>query len=130
MSRQPALRLALWAAVLGLTGCAQRGPAPLYLWENFARQQYEVLLGNGVAQSDQILALQAHVEKARATNAALPPGLRAHLGLLQLNAGNPGQARDLWAAERQAFPESAPYMDQMLKRLDGQTPAAAKENPA
>jgi hypothetical protein len=123
------LRLALAACVAVLaTGCANR-VQPLYLWESFPRQQYDTLLTHGSPSQDQILALQAHAEKARASNAALPPGFRAHLGMLQLAAGNIDEARALWQAEKASFPESAPYMDQLLKRLDGPT-AAKKGNPA
>ncbi|OYV00352.1 MAG: DUF4810 domain-containing protein [Burkholderiales bacterium PBB5] len=130
MSRSRRLGLGLALTVVVLAGCAQRGPAPLYLWESFPRQQYDLLLRDGISPADQIQALEAHAEKARAAQAALPPGLRAHLGLLYLNAGNAGQARALWTAERQAFPESAPYIDQMLKRLDGQAKPTSSENPA
>jgi hypothetical protein len=120
------------AVLMSVGGCAQKGPPPLYMWESFPRQQYDALLNDGSPPGDQLLALQAHAEKARGANAALPPGFRAHLGLLHLNAGNPGQARELWLAEKQAFPEATPYMDQLLKRLDkpAQPTGLAKENPA
>ena len=71
--------------------------------------------------------MEAHTEKARAANAALPPGFRAHLGMLKLSAGAADQARQMWQAEKLAFPESTPYMDQLLKRLDA---PAKKYNPA
>lgn len=116
---RPALAL---AGVLLLTACAAPNK-PLYLWETFPRQQYEVLKRSGADANAQIQALQAHAEKARAANAALPPGFRAHLGMLQLSVGAADQARASWQAEKAASPESTPYMDQLLKRLDG--PAAA-----
>lgn len=114
-------------AVAVLVGCAHKGPGPLYMWESFPKQQYEALLRGGVPAGDQIAALEAHAEKARAAGAALPPGFRAHLAILKLSVGNPDEARRLLLAERAAFPESAPYMDQFLKRLDFPT---SKENPA
>lgn len=124
-----ASRLLGVAVTLALTGCAQ-APQPLYLWEAFPKQQYETLLREGADPNAQIQAMQAHAEKARAGNAALPPGFRMHLGLLQLSTGNPGAARDSWLAEKQAFPESAPYVDSLLKRLTDNKPNASKENPA
>lgn len=126
-------RLALVGCVAALGACAARTPPPLYLWETFPRQQYEALQRSGGAgAADQILAMQEHADKARAEGAALPPGFRAHLGLLQLSAGNAEQARSMWLAEKQAFPESSPYMDQLLKRLGapGAAPAKTTENPA
>jgi len=110
-----------------LVGCAHKGPGPLYLWEAFPRQQYEALQRGGVPAQEQITALEAHAEKALAAGAALPPGFRAHLAMLKLSVGNPDEARRLLLAEKSAFPESASYMDQFLKRLDA---PASKENPA
>jgi len=116
--------MALCAAVV-LGGCAQP-PKTLYMWENYPRQQYETLVREGMNTQEQILALQAHIEKARAAGAAVPPGLRAHLGMLQLAEGKPDQARALWQQEKAAFPESTAYIDQLLGRLDGQAKVATQ----
>lgn len=116
------------AAVALLAGCAQ-GPkhTSLYLWEDFPRQQYDTLLRAGtLSPADAVRALQAHAEKARATGTALPPGFRAHLGMMQLAQGQTDEARRLWLDEKATFPEAAAYMDQLLKRLDARpTPAGA-----
>jgi hypothetical protein len=95
------------------------------MWEGFPKQQYETLLRAGAGSPEQIAALEAHAEKARAAGRALPPGFRAHLGMLKLAVGNPEAARQLWQAEKTAFPESTPYMDQLLKRMEA-SPAAVK----
>lgn len=125
-----ALRLlrcsALLVAIGMLGACAAKGPGPLYLWEAFPRQQYEVLLRAGVNAELQIRQLESHAEKARAANAALPPGLRAHLGMLYLGAGNAERARVLWKAEILAFPESSAYMEQLIRKLDSPAPTESK----
>ena len=118
MNRGGLRRSILGLCVALLVGCAQRGPAPLYMWEGFPRQQYDTLLRAGSSPLEQISVLEAHAEKARGTGATLPPGFRAHLGMLKLSTGDVDQARQLWLAEKAAFPESSPYMDQLLKRLD------------
>ncbi len=110
--------------ILGLAGCAQTR-APLYIWETYPRQQYDFLLREGVSPDQQIKEIEAHAEKARGANAQLPPGLRAHLGMLYLSVGNPGRAFELLNAEKAAFPESTTYMDNLLKRL-----GATKADPA
>lgn len=120
--------LACAFAVL-FAGCAHK-PPQLYMWETFPRQQYDSLLRAGSSSEEQIRVLQAHAEKARAANAALPPGFRAHLGMLQLSVGNAQEARQLWQAEKVAFPESASYIDQLLKRLDAPADATAKSGSA
>jgi hypothetical protein len=124
-------RLALGGCVVLLAACANKPPAPLYLWEGFPKQQYEALLRtDGSVPSAQLLAMQAHADKARGLGASLPPGFRAHLGMLKLSAGDAGGAREAWLAEKAAFPESAPYMDRLLKRLEAPLAAPPKENPA
>lgn len=118
---------------LVLSGCVQP-PKQIYLWESFPRQQYAALLREGASQEEQIRAMEAHAEKARASGVSLPPGFRAHLGMLQLAAGKPDSARQLWAAEKVAFPESVVYIDSLLKRLNAPSnapsSAPAKDNPA
>ncbi len=109
--------LLLGGCMLALAGCAQP-QKPLYMWEAFPRQQYDALLSAGVSPTGQVGLLEAHAEKARGAGAALPPGFRAHLGMLKLADGDADRARQLWQEEKAAFPESAPYIDQLLKRLD------------
>lgn len=124
-----ALTLAVAASLLVLAGCANK-PKPLYHWDSFPSQQYSALLREGVSPDEQIRTMEAQAEKARATNAALPPGFRAHLGMLYLGAGNPQRAKELWVAEKTAFPESSPYMDRLLKKLDGPAQPNKSGSPA
>jgi len=119
--------LVLGAGVVLFAGCAHKAPPPLYMWESFPKMQYDTLQRPGVTPLEQVGAMEAQAEKARAAGASLPPGFRAHLGMLKLSAGDADQARQLWQAEKTAFPESAPYMDQLLKRLDA---PAKKDKPA
>ncbi len=124
--RIPARALLATMLLILFAGCAHKPVTPpLYLWGTFPKMQYDTLLGSGVAPVEQIGVMQAQAEQARAAGAALPPGFRAHLGMLKLASGDAGQAREMWLAEKLAFPESAPYMDQLLKRLA----APAKKDP-
>lgn len=120
VARRSRTLLAL-AGAAALVGCATPTP-PLYLWGEFPKMQYEALRANGAASSEHVGQMEAHMQKAAASHAALPPGFRAHLGMLKLANGDPDQARALWQAEKAAFPESAAYMDQLLKRLDAPAP--------
>lgn len=122
-------RLALATVLASLVGCAHQVP-PLYMWETFPRQQYDILLREGASPDDQIRALEAHAAKARGANALLPPGFRAHLGMMYLSTGNVDQARQMWLAEKAAFPESAPYIDRLLERLAVPAKAEKSGNPA
>ncbi len=124
------LMLCTLSAAWVLGGCAQ-APKPLYMWESFPNQQYETLLHEAASPEAQIQALQSHAEKARAFGAALPPGFRAHLGMLYLASGDASNARQMWQAEKAAFPESGSYIDSLLKRLDkpDSSKAVFKKNP-
>ncbi len=109
-----------WAAVLAcgvLTGCAQ-APKPLYHWGGYQAQVYEHLKGDGADAQAQARLLETQQVDARAAGAALPPGFRAHLGMLYLQLGRVDEARQQWEAEKSNFPESTVYMDFLLKRLD------------
>ncbi len=113
-----------------LAGCAAKGPGPLYMWEKFPRHQYATLLKEGTNPLEDIRILEEHAEKAKVANLALPPGFRAHLGMLYGESGNSQRARELWQAEVVAFPESAPFMERLLKKLGAPTINSSKDKPA
>jgi len=49
-------------------------------------------------------------------DAAVPPGLYAHLGLLYSNIGDDAQARAYFDKEAATFPESRAYIELLLSR--------------
>lgn len=108
--------LALFLATV-LAGCAQ-APKPLYHWGGYQRQVYEYLKGDGTTPVEQLTVMQAQVEKARAAGSVLPPGFRAHMGMLFLQTGRFDEARQMLEAEKASFPESAHYMDFLLKGMN------------
>jgi hypothetical protein len=112
-------RPAVWLAALlvaTLTACTH-APKPLYHWEGYQRGVYEFLKGDGITADEQLTQMLAQAEKARGRDAALPPGFRAHLGLLQLQSGRVDEARASFIAEKIAFPEASHYMDFLLAKM-------------
>ena len=112
-------RFALFAALtaaLTLVGCAQP-VKPLYQWDGYQVAVYQYLKTNGGEPGAQIAMLEAQVEKNQAGGVATPPGMRAHLALLHSKIGNDAAARTHLEAERAQFPESAAYVDFLLKRV-------------
>lgn len=108
---------AMLATVL-LAACVQ-APKPLYHWDTFARQQYDYMRGDGSTAVEQAVALEKQVQSAQAAGLPLPPGARAHLGIVYLKLGRDVDAKRKFEEERAAFPESAPFMDFLLTRLSG-----------
>jgi hypothetical protein len=111
---RPIRAMAAVALGFALVGCAQP-VKPLYHWDGFQRQMYEHFKGDGSSPGEQLLVLEAQAQKAAASGAALPPGFRAHLAVVYLKLGRDAEARQQLEGEKAAFPESAAYMDFLLK---------------
>lgn len=105
------------ATTLMLFGCATQ-TKPLYYWGDYQPQLYAYFQGDGNSPEQQREALEKTAIQASAKGAALPPGFHAHLGLLYLRMGQPGQARTAFLAEEAQFPESKPYMDFLIGNLN------------
>jgi hypothetical protein len=104
----PALALAAF-----LAGCAS-GPETLYSWGSYQAQVYSHLQGGD--RQAQIEALEADLEKISASGKTPPPGFFGHLGLLYAETGTDAKAVASFEAEKARFPESAPFMDFLLKK--------------
>jgi hypothetical protein len=108
-----------WVVCLAtaLTACAH-GLEPLYHGEGYQRQLYESLKDEGASPNKQLEALQEQMQKAKSRGAALPPGFRAHLGLLYLRLNQFDQAYEMLQAEKEFFPESTKYMNFLMKKIN------------
>lgn len=106
---------------LSLIGCAN-GPQSLYSWGTYPQQTYLLLsVPEKTSPQEQIAKLEKDIEKAKSKNSAVPPGLYAHLGLLNLNLNNDLRAVEYFELERQVYPESTVLMDRLLRKMTGQT---------
>lgn len=106
-------------ALLTLVGCAQ-APRPLYHWGGYQDQLYDYFKNGGGNVEKQLMALESDVQKARATNARLPPGFHAHLGLLYARLGKTDDVVQQLTTEKTLYPESAQHMDALIARYTGQ----------
>ncbi len=110
---------------LALAGCVSQ-PSALYNWGSYPEQSYLMYSQPQKAvPSAQIQKLEAEIEKSKAKNLAVPPGLYAHLGLMYSEQGNMNKAIEYFQLERQVYPESTILMDRLLKKL-GANQGAAK----
>jgi len=103
-------------AVLLASGCAHQDRQPLYYWGSYQSQLYGHYKGEK-GPEEQIAALEADAEKASAKGLALPPGFRAHLGMLYGETGRTDKMATNLEAEKERFPESAGFMDFLLKNF-------------
>ncbi len=110
-------KLGLLLAAGLLAGCA--GPKTLYSWDQYQPTVYQYYQQDKTSPEGQIASLQQAVEQARAKGQAVPPGLNAHMGLLYAKTGRDTEAFQYFEAERNQFPESAPYMDFLLSKNKG-----------
>lgn len=101
-----------------LAGCVQ-GPPQLYQWGNYQPEVYEYFKGE--PKEAQLAKLEEDLQKLRSTNRAAPPGFHAQLGMLYGGLGKDDQMVQELQTEKQLFPESATYMDFLLKNAKGGT---------
>ncbi|MFL7964776.1 hypothetical protein SAMN03159488_05589 [Pseudomonas sp. NFIX10] len=108
-----AVKLALMlTAVATVAGC-QTAPQSLYQWESYQPQVYEYFKGE--PKEAQVEALERDLQKINASGRKAPPGYHAHLGMLYLSMGKDDQMVQQFRTEKVLFPESAAYMDFLLK---------------
>lgn len=106
------------AAVLGLAlalGACAAPPKTLYRWGGYQASLYQYLKGEGSDPGAQIAQLEAQLQQTAAAGEAVPPGLHGHLALLYSKVGDDGNTLAHLEAERRLFPESAAYVDFLLK---------------
>lgn len=109
---------------LSLAGCAT-APKPLYQWGSYPSALYEHLKSNGSDPAAHIARLEADLQRNAASGAASPPGLHGHLALLYAKVGDDANAVRSLEAERRLFPESATYVDFLLKKAGKPAPPSS-----
>lgn len=116
------------AAVAGLLSACAQQPKPMYSWQSYQPSVYAYLKDDGADYAVQAQALEKNIETARSANAELPPGFRAHLGMLYLKMGDGDKGVEQLQGEKVAFPESTPFMDFLMRnagKAQAQQPAAS-----
>ncbi|WP_239373161.1 DUF4810 domain-containing protein [Snodgrassella gandavensis] len=106
-------------AVMLLAACAQRQQTPtLYYWGDYHKLQYQALDGKTTPE-EQIASMEKYFIDTSNHHSKPAPGAHAHLGMLYAKVGNRAGAKAQFKMEKEAFPESATYMNFLLKNIDG-----------
>lgn len=109
-------------ATLMLGGCATNTTKSLYAWGNYQDNVYQSMKsGSDVPVETQIQQLEAMADKAKASDEALPPGYRAHLGLLYAKQGDVQRLKSGLEEEKKVFPESTSFVDFLLRSFKSKT---------
>ena len=108
------LLLVLSVAPLSLAGCAS---TDLYQWGSYQESIAAMYSGSsGYDPAAEVARLSDQVEQTTSRGLLVPPGLRAHIGFLLIEAGNAERGIAYLQAEKTAFPESAVFIDGVLAR--------------
>jgi hypothetical protein len=114
MSARSSTRGLLVLAAVLITGCASK-PTTLYDWGAYPQALAVHLRESGGDAARQASLLEDQLQRAAGAARAAPPGLHAHLALLHTQLGNEALALRHLEAEKALYPESAAYMDFLLK---------------
>ncbi len=107
-------------ATILLTACViQPREKNLYYWGDYESSMYRQMKHEGFDPYQELDKLQLNQEKAAAQNLPLPPGFYAYLGMLYAQTGKTQAAKEAFNREKTLFPESATYMDFLLKQSGG-----------
>lgn len=116
LQRSPRVATIIVAVLFGtLAGCVS-APRPLYYWPGYQDQVYKHLSGD-TQPEQQIEALEQGIQKARAAGLTPAPGYHAQLGMLYAEIGKGDQVRQQFETEKALFPESAAYMDFLMRNM-------------
>ena len=115
MGQRTILAAATIAAVLS-SSCAQK--PPIYRWGDYEDLVYEMYAKPGKADpGTQVAKLSEDVARTEAEGKRVPPGVHAHLGYMYYLQGSRDAAYQEFVTERELFPESATFVDGILRRL-------------
>jgi hypothetical protein len=97
-------------------GCATK-PSSLYEWQGYQQNVDAYFRGDKLSPDAQAQLMETDLQKIRANGGAVPPGYRAHLGLLYGQQGRLDQFAENIQAEKKQYPESETFMDFLLRNF-------------
>lgn len=113
-------------AVVALSGCAAQ---PKYNWGSYSVSLYDYY--RDATKEPAYFASLDKIIKADGPKKKIPPGILAEDGYLEMARGNFDAAISLFEREKQAWPESATFMDGAIKLARaGNKPVGPQGTPA
>lgn len=105
--------LAVVVAVATLSGC--QTTKPLYHYGAYQDAVYTHFKNEDSSVTEEIDALEKTIAKSSAKNLPVGPGLNAHLGYLYIESGQMEKGVAHLRQEKALYPESAQFIDFLLK---------------
>lgn len=100
-------------AVATLSGC--QTTKPLYHYGDYQNNVYAHFKNEDSSVTKEIEALEKTITESAAKKLKVGPGLHAHLGYLYIESGQMDTGIAYLLKEKQLYPESAQYIDFLLK---------------
>lgn len=107
---------AILIACAALGGCATK-PTLLYQWEGYPDLVAAYFRADQLSPDVQTQKMEEGLQKIQTEGGVAPPGYHAHLGLLYAHQGRLDQFAAQIQAEKKQYPESAPFMDFLLRNF-------------
>lgn len=103
--------------ILLLTSCEPS--KNLYTWGNYSHSSYSYLKNADEKSTQELIAVYKQlIEKQNGTRMVPPPGICADYGFLLLQQGKTEEGKALLQREVELYPESAIFIDRVLKLLE------------
>jgi len=106
--------LIVLSAVVVLGGCTTPS---LYQWGGYEQALYAGYKDPAKMETLR-LKLEAHISEMEKSGQKVAPGLYAELGTLYLQSGSTDKAIEMYARERDAWPESNGFMTALIQNLE------------
>ncbi len=111
--------LVITTIALLMSACSTK-QEPLYIYGDYSQSYYDSKKNLGVNTA---LELQKSIEYAienasESRSGRVAPGMYANLGYIYLKGGKAAQAIESFNKEKSIYPESAHFMNRMIKKID------------
>jgi hypothetical protein len=119
MSARSAARAAALALALACGACqSAKKPVTLYDWGEYEDSIYRMYVKSGEFRPEaELHVIETLMEEDALQLRRIPPGVRAHAAMLCAATGDTSAAAAYLRGEKEAFPESAAFVDGMLARM-------------
>lgn len=101
-----------------LYGCGA-AKKPMYYWGNYSQSLYSLKKNqNDTTTAEHLKVLDDILLKSKERAINVPPGIYAEYGYYMLTAGKKEEAKKMFQAEKDIYPESTALMDRMIKSIN------------